>query len=69
MLPDYIPRKDVVFNLQRVALLLHSLQSGDFALLKQATPLIACINLSGRPWCRDWSKPSTSTIRISWVHV
>ena len=36
VLPDYIPRKDAVFNLQRVALLLHSLQSGDFALLKQA---------------------------------
>ena len=36
VLPDYISRKDVVFNLQRVALLLQLLQSGDFALLKQA---------------------------------
>ncbi len=36
VLPDYISRKDAVFNLQRVALLLQSLQSGDFALLKQA---------------------------------
>ena len=36
VLPDYVSRKDAVFNLQRVALLLQSLQSGDFSLLKQA---------------------------------
>lgn len=36
VLPGYIPRGDAVFNLQRLALLLQSLQSGDFSLLKQA---------------------------------
>jgi homoserine kinase len=35
-LPDSISRADVVFNLQRVALLLQILRSGDFALLKHA---------------------------------
>jgi homoserine kinase len=35
-LPECLPRKDVVFNLQRVALLLRSLQSEDFSLLKEA---------------------------------
>jgi homoserine kinase len=36
VLPGCVPRSDVVFNLQRVALLLQSLQSGDFSLLRQA---------------------------------
>lgn len=36
VLPGYVSRSDVVFNLQRIALLLQSLQSGDFSLLKQA---------------------------------
>ncbi len=36
VLPDCLPRKDVVFNLQRVALLLRSLQSEDFSLMKLA---------------------------------
>src|SRR5208283_773674 len=36
VLPSFIPRSDVVFNLQRITLLLHLLQSGDFSLLKQA---------------------------------
>src|SRR6202012_415418 len=36
LLPDCLPRADVVFNLQRVALLLRALQSEDFSLLKQA---------------------------------
>ena len=36
VLPGYIPRGDAIFNLQRLALLLQSLQSGDFSLLKQA---------------------------------
>jgi homoserine kinase len=35
VLPSSVPRSDVVFNLQRIALLLQSLQSGDFSLLKQ----------------------------------
>src|SRR5208283_5904507 len=36
VLPSFIPRRDVVFNLQRMSLLLQLLQSGDFSLLKQA---------------------------------
>ncbi len=36
VLPECLPRADVVFNLQRVALLLQSLHSGDFSLLKHA---------------------------------
>jgi homoserine kinase len=36
VLPSLIPRADVVFNLQRMSLLLQLLQSGDFSLLKQA---------------------------------
>ncbi len=36
VLPNLIPRGDVVFNLQRMSLLLRLLQSGDFSLLKQA---------------------------------
>ena len=36
VLPGLIPRGDVVFNLQRMSLLLQLLQSGDFSLLKQA---------------------------------
>lgn len=36
VLPPCVSRDDVVFNLQRVALLLNSLQSGDYSLLKHA---------------------------------
>jgi homoserine kinase len=36
VLPSLIPRSDVVFNLQRMSLLLQLLQSGDYSLLKQA---------------------------------
>ncbi len=36
VLPDKIPREDAVFNLQRVALLLQALQSGNFSLLREA---------------------------------
>ena len=36
VLPALIPRQDVVFNLQRLALLLQSLRGGDFSLLKRA---------------------------------
>jgi homoserine kinase len=35
-LPGSVSRADLVFNLQRVALLLQSLRSGDFSLLKHA---------------------------------
>ncbi len=36
VLPNCVSRADLVFNLQRVALLLQSLRSGDFSLLKYA---------------------------------
>lgn len=36
VLPDRVTREDAVFNLQRVALLLQALQSGNFALLREA---------------------------------
>ncbi len=36
VLPRQVSRSDAVFNLQRMALFLQSLQSGDFSLLKQA---------------------------------
>jgi homoserine kinase len=36
VLPECVSRKDVVFNLQRLALLLQSLQSEDFSKLRQA---------------------------------
>jgi len=36
VLPQCVSRDDVVFNLQRVALLLNSLQSGDYSLLRHA---------------------------------
>lgn len=36
VLPDRVSREDAVFNLQRVALLLQSLQTGQFALLREA---------------------------------
>ncbi|MGB8890288.1 MAG: homoserine kinase [Candidatus Korobacteraceae bacterium] len=36
VLPSFFPRRDVVFNLQRLSLLLQSLQSGNFSLLKEA---------------------------------
>ncbi len=36
VLPSFVQRQDVVFNLQRLSLLLHGLQSGNFGLLKQA---------------------------------
>ncbi len=36
VLPQCVSRNDVVFNLQRVALLLNSLQTGDYSLLKHA---------------------------------
>jgi homoserine kinase len=35
-LPEKISREDAVFNLQRLALLLHSLRSGDFSCLREA---------------------------------
>lgn len=35
-LPNSVSRADLIFNLQRVALLLQSLRSGDFSLLKEA---------------------------------
>src|SRR5208337_4938323 len=33
VLPSFVPRRDVVFNLQRLSLLLQLLQGGDFSLL------------------------------------
>jgi len=36
VLPTQIDRSDAVFNLQRVSLLLNSVQSGDFRLMKEA---------------------------------
>ena len=36
VLPQCVSRADAVFNLQRVALLLNSLQSGDYSLLRHA---------------------------------
>jgi homoserine kinase len=36
VLPTRVPREDAVFNLQRVALLLQALESGDFSLLREA---------------------------------
>jgi homoserine kinase len=36
VLPVLVPRADAVFNLQRVALLLQTLQSGNYELLRQA---------------------------------
>jgi homoserine kinase len=36
VLPQRISQKDAVFNLQRVILLMHSLQNGDFTLLREA---------------------------------
>jgi homoserine kinase len=36
VLPERIAREDAVFNLQRVALFLRAIQSGDFALLREA---------------------------------
>jgi homoserine kinase len=36
ILPEYVPREDAIFNLQRVALLLEALHSGDFSLLREA---------------------------------
>ncbi|MGA8030297.1 MAG: homoserine kinase, partial [Bryobacteraceae bacterium] len=35
-LPEKISREDAVFNLQRIALLLQTLQNGDFSLLREA---------------------------------
>ena len=35
-LPDSISREDAVFNLQRVALLLQAVQSGDYSVLREA---------------------------------
>jgi homoserine kinase len=35
-LPKRVSREDAVFNLQRVALLMQSLQSGEFSLLREA---------------------------------
>ncbi len=36
VLPERVTREDAVFNLQRVALLLQALQSGNFSLLREA---------------------------------
>ena len=36
VLPNVVARKDAIFNLQRMALLLQILQTGNFALLRQA---------------------------------
>ncbi len=36
MLPEFVPREDAVFNLQRVALLLQAVQSGRHSLLREA---------------------------------
>ena len=36
VLPDTIPRDDAVFNLQRLSLLLHAIQSRDYSLLREA---------------------------------
>lgn len=36
-LPDAVPRKDAVFNLQRVLSLVHALQSGEYDRLREAT--------------------------------
>jgi homoserine kinase len=36
VLPELLAREDAVFNLQRIALLLRSLQSEDYSLLREA---------------------------------
>jgi homoserine kinase len=36
VLPDQVPLHDAVFNVQRVALLLRSLQAADYSLLREA---------------------------------
>lgn len=36
VLPDLVPRADAVFNLQRTLMLVHALQEGDFALVREA---------------------------------
>ena len=36
VVPTVIPREDAVFNIQRIALLIHALHSGNYQLLKQA---------------------------------
>ena len=36
VLPQRVPRADAIFNLQRVALLLQALQSGEYSLLREA---------------------------------
>ena len=36
VLPEHVSREDAVFNLQRVALLLEALHTGDFSLLREA---------------------------------
>jgi len=36
VLPEYVPHQDAVFNLQRVALFLRAIQSGEYALLREA---------------------------------
>jgi homoserine kinase len=36
-LPDAVPRKDAVFNVQRVLLLVHALQTGEYDRLRDAT--------------------------------
>jgi homoserine kinase len=36
VLPNNVPRQDAVFNLQRIALLMHALHSGNFSLLSEA---------------------------------
>jgi homoserine kinase len=35
-LPEFVPREDAVFNLQRVALLLEVLRSGNYSILREA---------------------------------
>ncbi len=36
ILPTHVPYEDAIYNLQRVTLFLHALQSGDYSLLREA---------------------------------
>ena len=58
-LPNSVSRSDLVFNLQRVALLLQSLGSGDFSLLKHALD-----DRVNQPFVRNFLPGSSEALRL-----
>lgn len=50
LLPDTVPRKDAIFNMSRLALLINALSTENYDLLKVACEVAAMLGGKGKVW-------------------